>query len=394
MKLIKIITFEKCTIKQYARKALIMSITSFKKESTQKFQLKSYLTLGSCILIANILFPSIVFAQGVSAGIDILNQVVVTYSINGKLQSPLESSPAGNRLPGIGNGQPTVFKVDRKIDLSLISNGNLNVTLGQTQAELSYTLKNDGNDIQEFLLSADSTIAGDNFDTSNCKIIITAVTGTPLSGVALPSYNKIKLQQDQEASISVKCDIPLTNNGGAILVNHLSTLSLMAVATKNADGGTTTQETTADTTENIETVFADSTGTDDGNRDASHSARANYIALSSTVVSPPTLIINKSIVSVQDPHGGNTAITGSEVTYKIEILTTGSGIIKDVVITDPTPAEMTYKTNTILLNSNTLTDISDSDNGEFNSLSNLSTINLGDITAGSQHEIKLTYTIN
>lgn len=168
----------------------------------------------------------------------------------------------------------------------------------------------------------------------------------------------------------------------------------MAVATKNADGGTTTQETTADTTENIETVFADSTGTDDGNRDASHSARANYIALSSTVVSPPTLIINKSIVSVQDPHGGNTAITGSEVTYKIEILTTGSGIIKDVVITDPTPAEMTYKTNTILLNSNTLTDISDSDNGEFNSLSNLSIINLGDITAGSQHEIKLTYTIN
>jgi uncharacterized repeat protein (TIGR01451 family) len=144
----------------------------------------------------------------------------------------------------------------------------------------------------------------------------------------------------------------------------------------------------------VDTVFADNNGTDDNNRDASHSARGSYIALDSTTPPPPTVSMNKSILTVQDPQGGNTAISGSEVTYKIIITTAGTGLIENLVITDPTPLEMTYKNSSIILDNNNLTDINDADNATFDSQNKVATINLGNITAGTQHEIQLTYIIN
>jgi len=343
-------------------------------------------------LILNAFISNQLYAQGVAAGIDIENKAIVNYSIAGEIQDPIESSPVGNKNSGIGRGSPTTFKVDRKIDLSVTSSGNTNVTLGETQAELNFTLSNDGNDIQEFVLTPDGTLSADNFNTSNCKVEITAVTGTPLASVILPTFDTILLSPDQQASISVKCDIPFDNNGQAILTNHKSLLSLHALANKNKDGSDTTEDNTPDSADTIETVFIDSAGTDDNKRDASHSSRATYIVLASAP--PPTLSINKSIMGVIDPQGGNKAITGSEVTYKIAISTAGEGIINSVIITDPTPADITYKTGSITLNSTNLTDLTDADQGEFNATNNISTINLGDITAGSQQEITLTYTIN
>lgn len=359
---------------------------------------KLRLNIASLLLIVCIftlaVSPTMLYAQGTSAGVDIGNKAIVTYSIDGEQQNPIESSPNGNRISGIGGGQQTIFKVDRKIDLSITSNGNTHVSLGETQAELNFVLSNDGNDIQEFLLSPDGTLAGDNFDSSNCKVEITAVTGTPLTGVVLPSYDNIMLSPDQQASISVKCDIPFDNNGQAILTNHESLLSIHAHANKNSDGTTTVEENTPDSANTLDTVFVDSAGTDDAQRDASHSTRAAYIALAPSTETPPTLSINKTIVTVVDPQGGNKAVTGSIVTYKIRVSTAGEGIINDVIITDPTPAEMTYKSGSIKLNNITLTDSIDTDQGEFSTQNNIITINLGNITAGSQQEILLTYVIN
>lgn len=345
-------------------------------------------------LLALALYSSSVNAQGVLAGSTISNKALVSYAIGGQAQSPVESSPSGNTLPGIGNGGDTNFKVDRKVDLNITSNGNTQVNLGELQAELNFTLSNQSNDIQEFSLTSDSTLTSDNFNTSLCKIEITGVTGTPLPSVVLPTLNIIKLKADQQASISVKCDIPNDNNGQAILKDHTSLLSIHALASKNENGSITTEETTQDTAETVETIFADSAGSDDSNRDAAHSTRASYIVLASTTVTPPTLSINKSIVTVLDSEGGSKAVSGSEVTYKILISTTGTGIINNVTITDNTPAEMTYKTGSITLNNTSLTDDADADQAEFSTSNNISIISLGDITAGSLQEIKLIYTIN
>lgn len=350
--------------------------------------------LARSLFAIAVFYSNTVLAQGVLAGIDISNKVTVTYSIAGKKQSPIESSPTGNKFPGIGNGQNTTFKVDRKVDLTITNNGDTKVTLGESHAELNFTLSNDGNDSQEFLLSTNSILPTDNFNTHNCKVEITSVTGTPLPGVILPTFDTIKLGPDQQANISVKCDIPFDNDGQPILKDHTSLLSIKALTSKNSDGSITTEETTPESESSIETVYADTAGSDDIIRDASHSARASYITLDATTSALPTLSIDKTIVSVVDPQGGNKSVSGSNVTYKIIISTTGEGVINNVIITDSTPTNMTYKPNSILLNSSRLTDAADTDKGSFSVPNNVVTINLGQITAGSQQKIQLNYTIN
>ena len=336
-----------------------------------------------------------IFAKGVAAGTNISNKAIVTYSINNTLKEPIESTPQGNSVPGLGNGEATQFKVDRKIDLVVTGNNNANVKPGDTQSTVTFSLVNEGNDTQEFSLSTNSTLAGDNFDSTNCQTSITQIknaSGDNVTGLSLPLTGNIILAADYQASITVKCDIPLNYNNQPILTGQKAVLALTAKAVKHQDGTAVTQTTTADVANKVDTVFVDNAGTDDNKRDASHSARRTYIASSPSAI--PTLSINKTVAKVQDPTGGSMPVSGAVVTYKIIISTTGNGIINNVIITDPTPLGLTYKKGSIYLNNKNFTDKVDSDKVSFDGSNKISTINLGNITAGLQHEILLSYTIN
>lgn len=349
------------------------------------------LTVFLCL--SNPFIANTVSAQGVAAGTSILNTAIVNYKIDDQEQMPIESSPDGNTLPGLGSGEATIFLVDRKIDLLITGNSNANVNPGDTQAEVTFTLKNEGNDTQEFGLIPDTTLTSDDFDTKNCNVTVTTLSGSPLPGITLPVTGNIRLKADQEAGISVQCDIPFDNAGIPILSGQTAIVSLYAIAEKNADGTDVSKSTINNVPMSIETIFTDSAGTDDIARDATHSARRTYTASSSTVT--PELTMEKTILDVKDPNGGSDALSGSEVTYKISINTSGTGFIDNLVITDPTPAEMSYKPASIYLDNARLTDSQDSDKADFGiSSTKTATIKLGSIQAGSQHEIELTYIIN
>ena len=339
------------------------------------------------------LFSSATYALGVEAGTNITNIATVNYQINNIDQEPIESSPSGNSVSGAGNGIDTEFVVDRKVDLLVTGNTNSNVAPGDTQAIVTFTLQNQGNAIQEFNLAVDNLLTSDEFDSNNCNIEVTGVSGTPLAGVILPTSGAIKLSPDQQANIRVLCDIPFDNAGSPILTGETALVGLIAEVDKNEDGSNTVETNSSDTPNGIETVFADAAGIDDASRDGMHSARRTYIASSSTA--DPTLSMNKTIESVVDPDNGSTAVTGSEVTYKIQINTSGIGTIEDLVVTDPTPIDMTYKLGSIKLNNINQSDISDADNSDYGiTTADTATINLGNFTAGSQYEILLTYIIN
>ena len=355
---------------------------------------KIHIDLNIFTLLFLIMFYSnSLSAQGVIAGTNITNTAVVSYVVDGEIQGLIESSPTGNSASGIGNGQETAFKVDRKIDLLVTSNGDTNVAPGDHQAELTFLLTNEGNDTQEFMLIADSRLIADDFDSNNCISTVLGVTGTPLPNVVLPTSGSIKLKVDQQASISVKCDIPLLNNGQEIVSGKVSTLSLFAVAEKNSDGSVVSETTGLESASLIDTVFADDAGTDDLRRDASHSSRGRYIT--SDLAALPTLKIDKTIIEVDDQKGGNKMISGAEVKYKIKVLTQGTGVIDNLVVTDKTPEGMIYKRKSIRLDNNNLTDGVDGDSGDYGVTSaNTVTLNLGDIVAGTQHEIYVTYIVN
>ncbi len=340
---------------------------------------KTHFLLACFFVLFSLLLASLAQAQGTHAGVDISNVVTVNYQVNGTQQAPVQSS--------------TNFTVDRKIDLVVTGVNNANVTPGDTQAEVTFNLLNEGNDIQIFELTPNPVINTDDFDTSSCNTVVTSVTGTPLPGVSLPTSADIKLSPDQQALISVKCNIPLNNGSVPLSSGDTSLLSLKAVAKRNDNETQVVESLATDTELQIDTVFADAAGSDDIARDASHSARRTYTASTSTI--PPTLTIDKSILEVKDSSGGNSAVSGSEVTYKIKITTAGMGTINNAVISDQTPTGMTYKAGTIMLDNNLLTDSSDGDQGDFGvTTPNTATINLGNITAGNQYDIQLTYKIN
>lgn len=348
----------------------------------------------SVLLCVSIIAPNSAVAQGVIAGTNISNIATVSYDTDSIPQSPIESSPTGNSTSGIGKGSATDFVVDRKVDLLVTGNTNANVNPGDSQAEVTFSLQNQGNAIQEFSLTTDSSLTADNFDVESCNLEVTGVSGIPLTGVILPTSGNILLSPDQQATVSIRCNVPFSNSGSPIQSGQTALLELLATAEKNEDGSNTLQSTNTENPAVVETVFTDGAGSNDSNQDASHSATRTYVATSSTA--PPELTMDKTIVSVVDPDGSDTAVSGSEVTYKIQISTTGIGTIENLVITDPTPAEMSYKLNSIRVNSTNQTDISDvADNTDFGiSTADTATINLGNFIAGNQYEILVTYIIN
>ena len=338
-------------------------------------------------------YSKIIFAKGVVAGTDISNKVTVNYMINGEAQTPIESSPSGNSASGIGNGKSTDFKVDRKIDLLITSTGNAEVELGDTQAKLDFILQNEGNDTQEFLLITDSNITTDDYDISHCSAEITSVTGEALPSNRLLSSGNVLIEPDQQVKVSIKCDIPLSKEGQPIIAGQVSTLSLLAIAEKNADGSATRETAGADSFDKVDTVFVDGAGTDDLAYDAAYSSRGNYIISSNTAL--PKLNIEKTIIEVKDLQGGNNATSGSEISYRINVTTVGKGVINDVSITDVTPEDMTYKPASIKLDGIHLTDEADADKGNFGAtLPNTATVNLGNVVAGSQYEIQISYVVD
>lgn len=370
------------------------------KLNNTQFRLKKHRRVFSlpCILLSlNFIgtsFSATVFAKGVEAGIEISNIATVNYFIENIPQSPINSSPNGNSVSGSDYGQATTFVVDRKVDLLVTGNSNTSVSPGDSQVELNFSLLNEGNDSQEFGLQIDRLLTSDDFDPNNCNLLVTGVTGTPLGGVTLPTAGNIKLKADQQASITVTCDIPPNNSGSAILVGQSAQVSLIATAEKNKDSSDINESTTSNTPDTVDTIFADGSGSDDAVSDAMHSARGSYVAAEGNIL--PNLTMDKTIVSVIDPNGSNSAITGSEVTYKILVNSSGVGNIDNLVITDPTPTDMTYKSNSIIVNNTNHSDANDGvDNTDFGfTNSNTATINLGSFAAGSQFEIQLTYIIN
>lgn len=366
--------------------------------TTDKYLVKSadFIVKG-LICLSLIAHTGLASAQGVLAGTSINNIATVSYSTGSIAQGAIESSPSGNSAVGAGNGTVTMFVVDRKVDLLVTGNTNANVTPGDSQVQVTFSLQNQGNAIQEMALSSDSTLTSDDFNIDNCNVEVIAVSGVALPGVVLPTTTNIRLSPDQLATVSIRCNVPLSNAGAPINSGETASVELLAHVVKNQDGSLTTASNSSTAT-GLETVFTDGAGSaenvTDVLRDASHSAIRDYIAENSSAT--PELTMNKTIVSVTAPDSSDQAITGSEVIYKIQISTTGIGNIENVLISDPTPLGMTYKANSIQLNSSNQTDISDAaDNTDFGITTvDTATINLGNLTAGSQQEILLSYIVN
>ncbi len=111
-----------------------------------------------------------VFAAGTAPGVSITNQATLNYDVGGTGQTAIVSD-GDTGTPGV---QTTDFVVDRKVDLTVVSNGNAFVLPNSTDQALPFTLTNTGNDTHSYLLTAVPGVdaSEDDFDMSSVQIYV------------------------------------------------------------------------------------------------------------------------------------------------------------------------------------------------------------------------------
>jgi uncharacterized repeat protein (TIGR01451 family) len=263
------------------------------------------------------------FAVGTQSGVPISNTATVDYQVGSNSRTTSGSAPN--------------ITVDNRVDLDVTNTdagNNVNVTPGQTDRILTYTVTNTGNTTQGYLLTVDVPTA--TIPAGNIRIYVDANNdGVPDAGELYTAGTNAGdldpngvIGTDDVMQVLVVADIP----AGA---TDTSSDDFRLVA-QTTDAGTATVTTAAGApTAGVDVVFADSAGTtSDANRDGQHSDAASYTVQSAAVAAA------KTILSTTDEFGGGFAIPGADVVYQIRVTNSGAAAVdaNTVSVTDPIPA--------------------------------------------------------
>jgi uncharacterized repeat protein (TIGR01451 family) len=294
-------------------------------------------------------------AAGTLSDTQINNQATVSYDVLSVSQTPIESSRAGNDTPG--SGSVTYFRVDNKVDLSVaeVSLGYTAVAGGGTNQVLVFEVTNEGNTVQDFLLTAVDQVGGadpftgtDNFDPTN--------PFAPGEGIFVDNGDDTFVAVDDtmvfinELGPDLSVTVFVVRNIAALQAD--GDIAAIALNAQVAQGGTpslvvpgaaiaTDDNATADDWDTVEIVFADGIGDidDQVNPDGQHSDTDAYEVGSAQVT------IAKTSEVLSDPFttsGNPKAIPGAIIEYTITISNDAlaSAAATSISITDSINAEV------------------------------------------------------
>lgn len=291
-------------------------------------------------------------AAGTAADTNVQNTFSLSYSVDGTPQPTIDTGPGGTN-------NPTEFTVDRKVDLTVLSNGNETVAPGEQDAELTFTLTNTGNDTQGYDLSLVNE-AGDDFDASG--LTITYYVGNSATGTELtytPGTSTVDVPADGQLFVVVSGDIPTT---GTVSDNDDADITLIADTTEPGAAGSTSVPVVADTdgtndvTGAAENVLADGTSTSNEVANAGDdSATGTYIVASADLAAAKTVgIISEdgagctvapSFPTLPAFPTTEHAIPGACIEYRITVENTGddaSADASDLELVDILPDGLTF----------------------------------------------------
>ena len=345
----------------------------------------SGLCLASLFLLA---LSAGAHAGGTAPGTDINNQATLNFKVGGTDQPAVTSD--GDT--GTAGNQVTTFKVDRKVDLTVVSDGGATVIPNTNDQVLPFTLENTGNDTQGYLLS---TVAGldatdDDFDMNSVRIYIDVNNnGTYESGtdtLYAAGTNVGDLAPDATIKLLIVANTPGTAGNTETSLYHL-----LAQAT-NAGTITPAAKTSgADDPTAVDVAFADEAGSAgtpaDDAQDGKHSASGIYSVQSATGVDTNSSEVTDDGFGTTAPNAK--AIPGATVTYTVNITNSGTVAANSLVLTDDLQvADVTYNNPSV------------SFGGDCNGATSESfatptlTINVGTVTGGSTCTITYSVTIN
>ncbi len=305
------------------------------------------------------------FAGGTQAGTQVKNTFSLDYKVGGVDQVTIETCQAGDS--GCTTETSTNFTVDRLVDLTVASSADTVVAPGQQDAQLVYTVRNDGNDYQAYSFALINEATGDQFDATGLNITYHLDDGNggvcdandiDAGGTAYtPGSNVATVDLAADATICVVVDGDINTS---VVDTNESKISLIATTLYATDAGGSLPGTvvTADTDGNTltgagaeENVMADAQGTassGDAANDGAHSATGKYIVASADLDAEKTVSMHtmdaSACATIPGVAQANVySVPGACVEYKITVENTGATAdATNISISDNLPDELIF----------------------------------------------------
>lgn len=276
------------------------------------------------------------------------------------------------------------FTIDALVNPVVAAGGGVTAVPGQTDVAFPFTVNNEGNQPQDFVLNAVNRtddqgeltniriyhdVNGDGeLDAGDVLIDITDQTGDQANGVANNPFDNI--QPGESFDVIVVGDVPPAGQPGTITGSDTISVDLIAEAWEEDGTDQEVQTPTGDLDQDTKDIFlADANGPADdaldGDTDAAHSDTNTATAEIVTVgLTKTAQVVDASGTVLTDQF----YIPGAFVEYTLTIAYDGSTTnnASAITLSDPIPAGTTYVAGTITLNGGAITDADDvTDTGDF-----------------------------
>lgn len=321
----------------------------------------SFATVLVPALLAGALAPAVAHAKGVTAGTLIRNTAVANFDEAGVQRSV--------------NSNTVTLRVDELLDVTVTSldPGPLSASGGDTV--LTFELTNQGNGPEAFRLTADTAVAGNDFDTT-------------LRAIAIDSNGNGTYEEGIDQILAGPQTTPV------LAASERVTLFVIVTAPASAaDGETSNVALTAAavTGTGAPGTIYDDAGVDGGDAIVGSSG-ALGTARGAIARSTASVALVKS-VALRDPFGGTSAVPGTVATFSIAATVSGSGNIANLVVSDIIPEGTTYVPGTLALDAAALTDAADTDAGTASDAAGIA-VTLGNVAAGTTRTVTFNVTID
>ncbi|HBA88249.1 MAG TPA: hypothetical protein DCZ75_09755 [Geobacter sp.] len=319
------------------------------------------------------------FAAGTPAGTVISNSATVEFTLDGSSQ--------------VRKSNVNTLRVDDKVSFTLTAadTSDVSVTPGG-RGFLTFVLTNTGNAGHDFTLQAVAAAGATLVPASGPTFHADASGSAPLPADAnaanLPYLGS--LAPDASRTVFLYLTAPQQVADGdavryqvtaeAYQQGHLGALNPPVKASTQAAAGAAADKRADPMTAFV--VLADGRGSGgDQERDGRYAVVARDGAGGAVGFKARSAGVNivKS-ATVTDRSGGSQPVSGATVSYLLRVTVTGSGSALGAVLSDPIPANTTYRPGTLKLNGTLLTDAVDGDAGDVGaSVPGSVTVLLGDL---------------
>jgi len=287
------------------------------------------------------LFSGVANAAGTDYGVDIENTATLNFNVGGVAQNAQTSNT-------------DIFKVDRKVDVTVATTDGANVivvpkiNIASESKPLTFTVTNNSNGRQDYILSATNLVGGNTLDATESDTVDYATDLKICVDATCSAGNiagtNIQFAEGDTNTYYVFADIP----AGAADAERAS-IALTATA---VDDGTTSimsdDKATADVQGTVQVVFAEAAGAavGDAQYDGKHSALSAYEVQTATIdVTKYSCVIADTISA----SGKWKRIPGATIRYALDVNNTGTVATAGAVLTDTLQGDVTYVPNSGLI---------------------------------------------